>query len=98
MQSEEQHRIRTNIRWRIQVIEKNIKGRNQQKIERENLCIENNNNNNNLNQGFSRKHQIGKKSVQRKRVKLNWKERIRKAKEEGSDQNVINLSLKVLTP
>ena len=31
------------------------------------------------------------------RVKLNRKERIRKAKEEGPDQNAINLSSKVLT-
>ena len=30
-------------------------------------------------------------------MKLNRKERIRKAKEEGPDENVINLSLKVLT-
>ena len=30
-------------------------------------------------------------------MKLNWNERIRKAKEEGSDQNAINLSSKVLT-
>ena len=32
-----------------------------------------------------------------KRVKLNRKERIRKAKGEGHDQNVVNLSSKVLT-
>ena len=32
-----------------------------------------------------------------KRVKLNRKERIRKANGEGHDQNVVNLSSKVLT-
>ena len=62
-----------------------------------NLCIENNNNNKKRNRQFSRKHQIEKKREKRKRVKLNRKERIRKAKEEGPDQNVINLSSKVLT-
>ena len=62
-----------------------------------NLCIENNNNNKKRNRQFSRKHQIEKKREKRKRVKLNRKERIRKAKEEGPDQNVINLLSKVLT-
>ena len=66
-------------------------------MKRDNLCIENNNNNKKRNRRFSRKHQIEKKREKRKRVKLNRKERIRKAKEEGPDENVINLSLKVLT-
>ena len=91
----EQHAIRTNFRRRIQIIEKNTKRSHQRKIERDNLCIENNNNNNKQNRRFSRKHQIEKK--RKKRVKLNLKERIRKAKEEGPDQNAINLSSKVLT-
>ena len=42
-------------------------------------------------------HQIEKKREKRKRVKLSQKERIRKAKEEGPDQNTINLSSKVFT-
>ena len=41
--------------------------------------------------------EIEKKREKRKRVKRNQKERIRKAKEEGPDQNAINLSSKVLT-
>ena len=50
-------------------------------MERDNLCIGNNNNNNKRNRLFLRKHQ-----TEKKREKLNWKERIRKAKEEGPDQ------------
>ena len=38
-----------------------------------------------------------KKRKKRKRVKFNRKERIVKAKEQGPDQNAINLSSKVLT-
>ena len=78
-------------------MEKNTKRRHQQKIERDNLCIKNNNNSNKRNWRFSRKHQIEKRREKRKRVKLNHKERIRKAKEEIPDQNAINLSLKLLT-
>ena len=92
---EEQRRIRTNIRHRIQIIEKNTKRRHQRKIERDNVCFENNNNNKKRNRRFSRKHQIEKK--REKKVKLDRKESIRKAKEECPDQNVINLSSKVLT-
>ena len=77
---EEQRRIRTSIRRRIQINEKNTKRRYQRKIERDNLCIENNNNNKKRNRQFSRKHQIEKKREKGKRVKLNQKERIRKAK------------------
>ena len=51
-------------------------------------------NNKKRNRRFSRKHQIEKKREKRKRVKLNRKERIRKAKEEGPDQNAINPSSK----
>ena len=58
---EEQRRIRTNIRHRIQIIEKNTKRRHQRKIERDNVCFENNNNNKKRNRRFSRKHQIEKK-------------------------------------
>ena len=57
----DKHAIRTNFRRRIQIIEKNTKRRHQRKIERDNLCIENNNNNNKQNRRFSRKHQIEKK-------------------------------------
>ena len=92
---EEQQTIRTNVRRGIQIIEKNTKRRHQRKIERDNLCIENNNNNNKRNRRFSRKQM--EKKREKKRVKLNRKERIRKAKEEGPDQNAINLSSKVLT-
>ena len=94
---EEQSRIRTNVRCRIQIIEKNTKRNHQQNIERDNLCSKRNNNKNKRNRRFSRKHQIEKKREKRKRVKTNWKERIRKAKGEGPDQNPINLSSKVLT-
>ena len=45
----EQRRFRTNVRRRIQIIEKNTKHRHQQKIERDNLCIENNSNSNKRN-------------------------------------------------
>ena len=93
----EQRRIRTNIRRRMQIIETNTKRRHQRKIKRDNFCIENNNNNKKRNRRFSRKHQIEKKREKIKRVKLNRKERIRKAKEEGPDQNAINLSSRVLT-
>ena len=55
---EEQRRIRTNIRRRIQIIKKNTKRRHQRKMERDNLRIENNNNNNKRNWQFSRKHQV----------------------------------------
>ena len=92
---EEQQTIRTNVRRGIQIIEKNTKRRHQRKIERDNLCIENNNNNNKRNRRFSRKQM--EKKREKKRVKLNRKERIRKAKEEAPDQNAINLSSKVLT-
>ena len=92
---EEQQTIRTNVRRGIQIIEKNTKRRHQRKIERDNLCIENNNNNNKRNRRFSRKQM--EKKREKKRDKLNRKERIRKAKEEGPDQNAINLSSKVLT-
>ena len=92
---EEQQTIRTNVRRGIQIIKKNTKRRHQRKIERDNLCIENNNNNNKRNRRFSRKQM--EKKREKKRVKLNRKERIRKAKEEGPDQNAINLSSKVLT-
>ena len=92
---EEQQTIRTNVRRGIQIIEKNTKRRHQRKIERDNLCIENNNNNNKRNRRFSRKQM--EKKREKKRVKLNRKERIRKAKEEGPDKNAINLSSKVLT-
>ena len=92
---EEQQTIRTNVRRGIQIIEKNTKRRHQRKIERDNLCIENNNNNNKRNRRFSRKQM--EKKREKKRVKLNRKERIRKAKEEGPDQNAINLSSKMLT-
>ena len=92
---EEQQTIRTNVRRGIQIIEKNTKRRHQRKIERDNLCIESNNNNNKRNRRFSRKQM--EKKREKKRVKLNRKERIRKAKEEGPDQNAINLSSKVLT-
>ena len=61
------------------------------------LLFNNNNHNKKRNRRFSRKHHIEKKREKRKRVKLNRKERIRKAKEEGPDQNAINLSSKVLT-
>ena len=54
-------------------------------------------NNNKENQQFSRKQQIGKKIEKRKRVKLDRKDRIRKAKREVPDQNSINLSSEVLT-
>ena len=81
----------------MQIIEKNTNRRHQRKIKRDNLCIENNNNNKKRNRQFSRKHQIEEKREKRKRVKLNRKERIRKTKEEGPDQNAINLSSKVLT-
>ena len=91
---EEQQTIRTNVRRGIQIIEKNTKRRHQRKIERDNLCIESNNNNNKRNRRFSRKQM--EKKREKKRVKLNRKERIRKAKEEGPDQNAINLSSKVL--
>lgn len=47
------------------------------------------NNNNKENQQFSRKQQIGKKIEKRKRVKLDRKDRIRKAKREVPDQNAI---------
>ena len=90
-------RIRTNIRRRIQKIKKNTKHCHQRKMERDNVCIENNNNNNKRNRHFSRKHQTEKKRKKRKRVKFNRKERIVKAKEQGPDQNAINLSSKVLT-
>ena len=87
---EEQRRIRTNIRHRIQIIEKNTKRRHQRKIERDNVCFEN-----------ETKPTIFKKTSDRKetrkKVKLNRKESIRKAKEECPDQNAINLSSKVLT-
>ena len=86
---EEQRRIRTNIRRRMQIIEKNTNRKHQRKIKRDNLCIENNNNNKKRNRRFSRKHQIEKKREKRKRVKLNRKERIRKAKER-------HISLKVI--
>ena len=92
---EEQQTIRTNVRRGIQIIEKNTKRRHQRKIERDNLCIESNNNNNKRNRRFSREQR--EKKREKKRVKLNRKERIRKAKEEGPDQNAINLSSKVLT-
>ena len=92
---EEQQTIRTNVRRGIQIIEKNTKRRHQRKIERDNLCIENNNNNNKRNRRISRKQM--EKKREKKRDKLNRKERIRKAKEEGPDQNAINLSSKVLT-
>ena len=62
------------------------KRKHQRKMEPDNLCIGNNNNNNKRNRLFLRKHQTEKKREKRKRVKLNWKERIRKAKEEGPDQ------------
>ena len=78
-------------------MEKNTKRRHQQKIEQDNLCIENNKNSNKRNWRFSRKHQIEKRREKRKRVKLNQKERIRKAKGEVPDQNAINLSSKLLT-
>ena len=55
---EEQRRIRTNIRRRIQIIKKNTKRRHQRKMERDSLRIENNNNNNKRNRQFSRKHQV----------------------------------------
>ena len=90
-------RIRTNTRPRIQIIKKNNKHWHQRKMERDNVCIENNNNNNKRNRHFSRKHQTEKKRKKRKRVKFNRKERIVKAKEQGPDQNAINLSSKVLT-
>ena len=48
----EQRRIRTNVRRRIQITEKNTKRRHQQKIERDNLFIENNSNNNKRNRQF----------------------------------------------
>ena len=88
---EEQRRIRTNVRRRIQIIEKNTKHRHQQKIERDNLCIENNNNNNKQNRRFSRKYQI-EKEKKKKTVKLNRKERIRRAKDQDPEQYAINLS------
>ena len=94
---EEQSRIRINVRCRIQTIEKNTKHNHQENIERDNLFIKSNNNKNKRNRRFPRKHQIEKKTEKRKRVKINWKERIRKAKGEGPDQNLINLSSKVLT-
>ena len=78
-------------------MEKNSKDRQLRKIERDDLCIENNNSNNKRNRRFSRKHQIEKGREKGKRVKLNQKERIRKAKEEGPDRNAINLSSKILT-
>ena len=93
----EQRRITSNVRRRIQITEKNTKRRHQQKIERDNLCIENNSNNNKRNRQFSKTHQIEKRREKRKCVKRNWKERIRKAKEEDPDQYAINLSSKVLT-
>ena len=74
-------------------MEKNSKHRQLRKIERDDLCIENNNYNNKRNRRFSRKHQIEKGREKGKRVK----ERIRKAKEEGPDRNAINLSSKILT-
>ena len=58
---EEQSRIRTNVRCRIEIIEKNTKRNHQQNIERDNLCIKRNNNKNKRNRRFSRKHQIEKK-------------------------------------
>ena len=94
---EEQRRIRTNIRRRVQIIENNTKRRHHRKIARVNLCVENNNNNNKRSRRFTRKYLIKKKRGKRKRVKLNRKERIRKAEEEGPDQNAINMSLKMLT-
>ena len=48
----EQRRIRTNVRRRIPITEKNTKRRHQQKIERDNLFIENNSNNNKRNRQF----------------------------------------------
>ena len=93
----EQRRIRANVRRRIQITEKNTKRRHQQKIERDNLCIENNSNNNKRNRQFSKTYQIEKRREKRKCVKRTWKERIRKAKEEDPDQYAINLSSKVLT-
>ena len=96
LSQEEQRIIRANVRRRIQIIEKNTKRIHQRKIERDNLCIENNNNNNKRNRRFSRKHYIEKRTEERKRMKLNRKERIRKAKEEGRDLNAISLSSKVL--
>ena len=54
-------RIRTNIRPRIQKIKKNTKHCHQRKMERDNVCIENNNNNNKRNRHFSRKHETEKK-------------------------------------
>ena len=58
---------------------------------------QNNNNNNKQDRRFSSKQQIEKKREKRKRAKLNRKERIRKAKGEGPDQNAFNLSSEVLT-
>ena len=95
LSQEEQRIIRTNVRRRIQIIEKNTKRIHQRKIERDNLCIENSNNKNKQNRRFSRKYYIEKRREGKKRVKLNRKERIRKAK--AKDQNAINLSSKVLT-
>ena len=94
---EEERRIRTNIRRKMQIIETNTKRKHKRKIERDKLCIENISNSKKRNRRFSRKHQIEKKREKRKRVKLNRKERIRKAKKEGPDPNAINLSSKVLT-
>ena len=88
---EEQRRIRPNVRRRIQIIAKNIKPRHQQKIERNNL--------NKITTKTTNKSDYfqEKKREERKRVRINQKERIRKAKEEDPDQNAINLLSKVLT-
>ena len=66
----EQRRITSNVRRRIQITEKNTKRRHQQKIERDNLCIENNSNNNKRNRQFKKK-QIEKRREKRKCVKRN---------------------------
>ena len=59
---EEQRRVRTNIRCRIQIIEKNTNRRHQRKIERDNLCVGYNNNNNERNRRDRKEKRKKKKS------------------------------------
>ena len=72
---EEQQTIRTNVRRGIQIIEKNTKRRHQRKIERDNLCIENNNNNNKRNRRFSRKPMEKKKRKKKSQTQSERKDK-----------------------